>query len=69
MCIYICIYIYIYIYMYIYIYISEQVRIVDDNEISVFKHERFLMPFQLFKSDIATIMFYIIDVVWVTFLE
>ena len=40
---------YIYIYIYIYI-IQEQVRKVDDNEKSVFKNDRFLMSFQVFKS-------------------
>ena len=64
MYIYIYIYvIYMYVYIYIYIYMYLQVRIVDDNENSVFKHDRFLMSFQVFKSYIATIMFYIFDVV------
>ena len=36
---------------------------IDDNENSVFKHDRFLTSFQVFKSYIATIMFYIFDVV------
>ena len=40
---------YIYIYIYIYI-IQELVRKVDDNENSVFKNDRFLMSFQVFKS-------------------
>ena len=40
----------LYICMYIYIYMYLQVRIVDDNENSVFKHDRFLMSFQVFKS-------------------
>ena len=59
---YTILYIY-YIYIYIYIYIYEQVRIVDDNENFVFKHDRFLMSFQVFKYYIATIMFYIFDVI------
>ena len=58
-----CMYIYVYIYIYIYMYIYEQVRIVDDNEKSVFKHDRFLMSFQVFRSYIATIMFYLSEVV------
>ena len=44
---------YIYIYIYniyiIYIYIKEQVRKVDDNDNFVFKHDWFLVPFQVFK--------------------
>ena len=79
------IYMYIlYIYIYIYVkvnyqiikyaqtefYVQEQVRKVDDNENSVFKHDRFLMSFQVFKSYTATIMSYILfDVVQVTFLK
>ena len=35
--------------MYIHTY-REQLRKVDDNENSVFKHDRFLMSFQVFKS-------------------
>ena len=36
--------------LYIYIYImQEQVRKVDDNQNSVFKNDRFLMSFQVFK--------------------
>ena len=37
-------------------YVQEQVRRVDDNENSVFKHDRFLVSFQVFKSCIATII-------------
>ena len=49
---------------YIYIQdIQEQVRKVDDNENSVFKHHRFLMSFQVFKSYNNKNMFYIFDVV------
>ena len=33
-------------------------KIVDDNENSVFKHDRFLMSFQVFKSYIATIRYH-----------
>ena len=36
-------------------YLYKQVRKVDDNENSVFKPDRFLTPFQVFKSYIATI--------------
>ena len=36
---------------------------VNDNKNSVFKHDRFLMSFQVFKSYIATFMFYILEVV------
>ena len=38
----------IYIYIYIYIYICTYIYIVDDNENSVFTHDRFLMSFQVF---------------------
>ena len=38
-------------------------RKVDDNKNSVFKYDRFQMSFQVFKSYIVTIMFYIFDVV------
>ena len=31
-------------------------RKVDDNENSVFKHDQFLMSFQVFKSYMATIL-------------
>ena len=44
-------------------YVQEQVRKVDGNENSVFKQDWFVMSFQVFKSYMATIMFYIFDVV------
>ena len=45
------------------LYIKEQVRKVDDNMNSVFKQDRFLMSFQVFKSYVANIMFCIFDVI------
>ena len=35
-------------------YVQEQVRRVDDNENSVFKHDRFLMSFQVFMHNLIS---------------
>ena len=55
--------IYLFIYLSLSPFLTGQVRKVDDKDNSAFKHDRFLMFLQVFKTYTATIMFYIFDTV------